>query len=296
MGYHIVSAIRATGQRLPLRLACRIESFSNPTMKLSQIQAMIAVADAGSIRSAAKVLGKAQSAFTKQIRQVEEETGLALSLRTSRGVIPTEAGIAVLSRVRSIQVELVHLDDEVAALRGTNSGKVRVSATPLAAANILPRAIARFRRRFPDVDVTISDMFGDALKALREGQHDVVIGPHADVAKAADIEREALEIIDVVVIEQAMEAGSYEVGVETVLADPLVIAGRETLYEHPGTSAAMELAEIVRRDRLVPLSADAALEEGNRDPGTDCKPRLIVNTRSKLRRPAARAVAHALGP
>ena len=82
-------------------------------------------------------------------------------------------------------------------------------------------------------------------------------------------------------IEQAIEAGSYEVGVETVIADSLIVAGRETLYEHPGTGAATELVEIVRRDRLVPLSADAALEVGGRDPGPDGKPRLVVNTRSK---------------
>ncbi len=90
-------------------------------------------------------------------------------------------------------------------------------------------------------------------------------------------------------IEQAIEAGSYEVGVETVTADSLVIAGRETLYEHPGTGAATELVEIVRRDRLVPLTATAALEiglprtgsGGGRDPGPDGKPRLVVNTRSR---------------
>ena len=82
-------------------------------------------------------------------------------------------------------------------------------------------------------------------------------------------------------IEQAIEAGSYEVGVEMVTADSLVIAGRETLYEHPGTGAATELVEIVRRDRLVPLTADAALEIGERDPGPDGKPRLAVNARSK---------------
>ena len=45
-------------------------------------------------------------------------------------------------------------------------------------------------------------------------------------------------------IEQAMEAGAYEVGVETVRADSLAIAGRETLYEHPGTGAVTELVEI----------------------------------------------------
>ena len=82
-------------------------------------------------------------------------------------------------------------------------------------------------------------------------------------------------------IEQAIEAGSYEVGVETVTADSLAIAGRETLYEHPGTGAATELVEIVRRDRLEPLTAESALEIGERDPGPDDKPRLAVNARSK---------------
>ena len=82
-------------------------------------------------------------------------------------------------------------------------------------------------------------------------------------------------------IEQAIEAGSYEVGVETVTADSLIIAGQETLYEHPGTGAATELVEIVRRDRLVPLTAESALEIGEREPGPDGKPRLAVNARSK---------------
>ena len=82
-------------------------------------------------------------------------------------------------------------------------------------------------------------------------------------------------------IEQAIEAGSYEVGVETVTADSLAIAGRETLYEHPGTGAATELVEIVRRDRLVPLGAESALEIGGREPGPDGKPGLVFNTRSQ---------------
>ena len=78
-------------------------------------------------------------------------------------------------------------------------------------------------------------------------------------------------------IEQAMEAGVYEVGVETVRADSLAAAGRETLYKHPGTGAATELVEIVRRDRLEPTSADAALGIGAE---TDRGPLLIINARS----------------
>ncbi len=78
-------------------------------------------------------------------------------------------------------------------------------------------------------------------------------------------------------IEQAMEAGTYEVGVETVRADSLAAAGRETLYTHPGSGAATELVEIVRRDRLEPTSADAALEIGK---DTHGGPVLVVNARS----------------
>ena len=78
-------------------------------------------------------------------------------------------------------------------------------------------------------------------------------------------------------IEQAMDAGTYEVGVETVRADSLAVAGRETLYAHPGSGAATELVEILRRDRLEPTSADEALEIGAQ---TDPGPVLMVNDRS----------------
>ena len=82
-------------------------------------------------------------------------------------------------------------------------------------------------------------------------------------------------------IEQAVEAGSYEAGVETVRADSLSIAGRETLYEHPRTGAATDLVEIVRRDRLEPTTAETALAIGAHEPGPGGKPGLVVNARSK---------------
>ena len=78
-------------------------------------------------------------------------------------------------------------------------------------------------------------------------------------------------------IAQAMEAGTYEVGVETVQADSLSVAGRETMYEHPGAGAATELVEIVRRDRLEPTSADEALRIGEQ---ADNGLVLMINDRS----------------
>jgi len=173
-------------------------------MKLSHVHAIIAVTDAGSIRAAAVTLGKTQSALTKQIRQIEEEVGLPLFLRTTRGVIPTSEGAAILARVRSIAAEVSSLDEEMAWLRGSQRGQVRISAAPLAAVNIVPRAVARFAMQYPDVDISVSsDLFGDALKALREGQHDLIIGPHGARDTKGEIEIEELITTELVVITSA---------------------------------------------------------------------------------------------
>ena len=74
-------------------------------------------------------------------------------------------------------------------------------------------------------------------------------------------------------IEQAIEAGTHEQGVETIRADSLTLASRETVHVHEASGAATELVEIVRRDRLVPLQADDALALRDGRP--------VINTRSK---------------
>ena len=88
-------------------------------------------------------------------------------------------------------------------------------------------------------------------------------------------------------IEQAMEAGTYEQGVENILADTLRVASREVLQTHERTGAATELVEIVRRDRLKPLTVDAALQRRDQAlrTGRTAAPagsaQLLVNGRSQ---------------
>ena len=74
-------------------------------------------------------------------------------------------------------------------------------------------------------------------------------------------------------IEQAIEAGTHEQGVETIRADSLTVASRETVHVHEVSGATTELVEIVRRDRLVPLVAEDALALRDGRP--------VINTRSK---------------
>ena len=81
-------------------------------------------------------------------------------------------------------------------------------------------------------------------------------------------------------IEQAIEAGTYEQGLENILADTLRVASRQVLQTHERTGAATELVEIVRRDRLEPLTADAAVRLRDQALAAGSKAALLVNGRS----------------
>ena len=80
-------------------------------------------------------------------------------------------------------------------------------------------------------------------------------------------------------IEIAIEAGTFERGVETIVADSLSVASRETVFTHEGSGAETEIVEIARKDRLDPLTPDAAIDlhaATSRKP-----PLLMVNDQSK---------------
>ena len=170
-------------------------------MKVQHIQTLVAIADAGSLRGAAEVLGKSQPALTKSLRQAEEDLGVSLFQRSSRGVVLTEVGERVLSRARTITSEISRLDDEVAQLRGEQTGAVHVCLSPLAAIKIMPRALSRFHKSHPNMEVRLtSGLFPGALKPLREGKTDIVIGPAPPVGLSREISVEPLFDTPIVVI------------------------------------------------------------------------------------------------
>lgn len=162
-------------------------------MKVQHIQILVAIAEHGSLRAAAAALGKSQPALTQALQQAEEELGVAIFNRTSRGVEVTEIGERIISRARTITSEIGRLDEEVAQLRGEQIGAVHVCVSPLAAVRIMPRALTFFRKSYPNIDVRLSSgLFPGALKPLREGRTDILIGPAPPVGMAHEISVEPL--------------------------------------------------------------------------------------------------------
>jgi DNA-binding transcriptional LysR family regulator len=147
-------------------------------VRLQQLEGLVALAEAGSIRSAARRLNISQPALTKSLKGREEELGIALLQRTPRGVVLTEAGRAAHSRARGIAAETQRLRDEMAQLRGIGQGRVSIAVSPVPAVLLLPSVLARFRREMPGVQVQVHEgLYPAVLPEVRNGTLDLALGP-----------------------------------------------------------------------------------------------------------------------
>ncbi len=195
-------------------------------MKVQHIQTLVAIADAGSLRGAAEALGKSQPALTKSLRQAEDDLGVPIFHRSPRGVVLTDLGERVLSRARTITSEISRLDDEVAQLRGEQVGSIHVGVSPLAAVKIMPHALARFHLKHPKIEVHLtSGLFPSALKPLRDGKTDIVIGPSPPVGMVREISVEPLLETPIVVITSGTSPYQKATSLEQLADAPWIMIG-----------------------------------------------------------------------
>jgi DNA-binding transcriptional LysR family regulator len=147
-------------------------------MKLHHLRDLLAVAEHGSLRAAAREIGMAQPAMTRSIQELERELGVALFERRPRGIVPTLIGEAFIRRARSVDNELLRARDEVAQLRGLTHGSVRLALSMVPHMALLPGALRPFRERFPDVRLDIIDaVFPTVAAEMHDGTIDCYVGP-----------------------------------------------------------------------------------------------------------------------
>ena len=119
-----------------------------------QLQCFSAVATNLSYTKAAKELHLTQPAVSMQIRQLEQQAGLALTEQFGKQVHLTEAGQEVFRYARSILQQVDELDTILDRLKGLSGGRLRIAA--ISSANYFaPRLLGTFYERFPDVSVSM---------------------------------------------------------------------------------------------------------------------------------------------
>jgi len=134
------------------------------------------VAHSGSVRAAAEALHIAPSAVSRAVQQLEEELGVALFDRSTRGLHLTVAGETVLGYLRRWEREAEQMGDAVRSLSGVRLETIRVATVEVASYELAPQAIADVRRRVPGMRAEMQ--IGDTalvLDAVANGSADIGI-------------------------------------------------------------------------------------------------------------------------
>jgi DNA-binding transcriptional LysR family regulator len=148
-------------------------------MDASDLRIFAAVAKNGSMNRAAAELNMVQSNITSRVRALEEELGVQLFIRRSRGVEPSEAGLRLLGYSEQINALF---REAIAAVKedGVPKGGLRLGTTESTLVAQLPRIVPPYLDRFQKVDLSISTGTTTGLvKLVLDGQLDgaFVAGP-----------------------------------------------------------------------------------------------------------------------
>jgi LysR family transcriptional regulator for metE and metH len=145
-------------------------------IELRDLQMVAAVAASGSATRAAAELHRTQSAISHQLRAIEERLGTPLFLRLGKRMVATAAGERVLASARRVLDEIRVAEEDVRRLGARRGGVLRVCAQCNTGYHWLPPLVDVFRRRFPDVEVSLAvECTVRPVEALLEGKLDVAI-------------------------------------------------------------------------------------------------------------------------
>jgi len=143
--------------------------------------AFLSVAENSSFRLAAEQTNRSLPAVSMQIKQLEQQLGVALFQRTTRKVHLTEAGEKLLISVRKALAELEVGLKQIQHDVDVQQGRLSVACVPTVAGTRLPAILAMFAKKYPGVTVHVRELANqDLLEAVRRRDVDFGIGTLTD--------------------------------------------------------------------------------------------------------------------
>jgi len=136
-------------------------------IELGDLSAFVAVARAGGFREAARATDGSASGLSEAVRRLEARLGVRLLNRTTRSVVPTEAGSSLLARLDPVWSEIDSALDVVNGFRDTPTGTLRLNVSMSAARLVLPDIVPAFLAKYPEIrlEVVAEESFVDVLAA-----------------------------------------------------------------------------------------------------------------------------------
>ena len=140
------------------------------------LSTFLAVADLKTVSAAARVLHLSQPAVTAQIRKLEGELGATLFLRSAKGMEATDQGKRFYIYARRVHELLEEAGQSVTHAKEA-TGTLHLGASSTVASDVLPRILAGYAERFPQVSIQV--LVGNTeeiLQAVRAGRDSPWIG------------------------------------------------------------------------------------------------------------------------
>lgn len=162
-------------------------------IRLHLLRAVDAIEAQRSVLKASASLRISQPALTKALHDLECILDVRLFERSSRGMAPTPAGLAVARSARRVLAELRRLEAELDQLADPGAGTVSLGALPVAATGVLPGVLSRLARSHPDLKIRLQQgRTEDLLPLLASGEIDLIVGRLYEQLMPDGFAREAL--------------------------------------------------------------------------------------------------------
>ena len=238
-------------------------------MELRHLRYFVVVAEEQNITRAAARLHVSQPPLSRQIRDLEQELGVALFERSAQSVKLTDAGSAFLGEARAVLFRVDQAVDHVRAIATQCGGQLRVGYAPSPTVELLPTALRVFSKALPKVKVVLHDMTGgEMIDGLNNGNLDValIVKPSERAARGLNVELLRQYETGVAIPPGHPFTGRKSVTIKEVAAEPLVAY---SLKDYPDYHAMLEdlLGPAYRSARIVEecdgaMSLITAVESG----------------------------------
>lgn len=145
--------------------------------KITQLQAVVAVAKFGSINTAAKMLNLPQPTMSRSVRELEESLGVQLVIRGRLGISLTKAGESFVEHANSILAELDRSIEDARTISGKSNPKVSIGVSSITSNSILPKVMERMLSTYrPMIIDAFNNSVDENIPRLRSGKLDMVVG------------------------------------------------------------------------------------------------------------------------
>ena len=146
-------------------------------MELRHLRYFVAVAEEGNVTRAAEKLGIGQPPLSQQIQALERELEVQLFHRTGHGVVPTEAGKALLADAKRLLDDAQHAVQNAQRAGRGETGQLNLGLTASATFHPIVRALIRaYRNTYPGIALTLTeDTTAQLLALLDDGRLDLAL-------------------------------------------------------------------------------------------------------------------------